>query len=135
MRVFIVDPSPLARNVYRLLLHRIATCKISEVDNAEAIDWTDAARPPYDLLILGGRAFEGDRGKLRTMLTDVAGWQRLPKLIVALAARTGRKPLWDGLARTTLLQRPFSPEDFVQAVKMCIKGSGGSERRTTNDCS
>lgn len=133
MRVVIVDPSPLARNVYRLLLQQIAACKIVEADNAEAIDWIGQPRPSHDLLILGGRAFEGDRGKLRMVLTDVAGWQRLPKLVVALASRTGRKPAWDGLARTTVIQRPFSPDDFVKAVKLCTKGSGGHQRPTTNN--
>lgn len=133
MRVFIVDPSPLARNVYRLLLQQIATCKITEAGYADAIEGPGQLRPPYDLLILGGRAFEGNRGALRLLLTDVPAWQQLPKLVVALASRNGRTPAWDGLARTIVIQRPFSPDDFVKTVKRCIKGFAGNQRPATSD--
>ena len=123
MRVLIIDPSPLARNVYRLILHRVGQCKIFALDAVNELDREALNDPSYDLVILGGRAFIGDRGKLRALLTDVPAWQRLPKIVVALTNSSDRKPAWDGLAQTVIVQRPFHPSVLMKAIKQHIKGT------------
>ncbi|MBI2346621.1 MAG: hypothetical protein HYV03_07070 [Deltaproteobacteria bacterium] len=122
MQVLMIEPSPLARNVYRLILRRMGECKIDEVAALEEIDHRALADRPYDLLIIGSRAFDEPGRKLRALLTDVADWERIPKMIVTLPQPSGPQSPWEGLARVVVLTRPFSPEAFEKAVKQCCKG-------------
>lgn len=116
MRIFIVESSPLARNVYRLLLQRIADCKIVEADDVQAIDTAWLATPPFDLVIVGGRALQTGQGTLRTLLTDLPAWQRLPKIVVAAQTNNGRDVAWHGLENMTFIARPFTPETFIKII-------------------
>lgn len=121
MRILLIEPSPLARNIYCLILRRIADCKIIETEDLYGINVLPLPQEPFDLLLIGERAFHGSGEKLRTLLTDVTQWKRLPKLIIALPTATGRKQPWDGLFCTTILMRPFQSADLVKIVKACRK--------------
>lgn len=119
MRVLIVDPSPLARNVYRLILRRIPECRVVEAADSRAVDVGGGEQ--VDLLIIGERALQSDGGALRALCTDAAAWQGVPKIVVALRPGSGRQPPWAGLARTMVVHRPFHPADFERAVKACAR--------------
>lgn len=116
MKIVIVDPSPLARNVYRLLVQQLAPeLRVVELDTMEglgAFDEMEALRG----VIIGSAALEGAAQRYRALLTDVADWATLPKLVVQRHGTNGIRQAWDGLPNTQILQRPFSPHDFGKAL-------------------
>lgn len=123
MRILIVDPSPLARNVYRLILRQMGEWKIAEAEDLAQIAVHQVPEMP-DLLVIGERAFQRDEGKFRAVLTDVPSWQHIPKLVIVRKAANDKRSPWHGLARTTIVERPFPPAEFLKAAKGCVKGKG-----------
>ncbi|MBI4366754.1 MAG: hypothetical protein HY543_08055 [Deltaproteobacteria bacterium] len=123
MRVLIIEPSVLARNVFRLLLRRLGDFAVEEFARIDDVPVGDVARAPYGLLLLGGHAFDRGGGMLRTLCTDVAAWQQIPKLIIAVPHGGSAPAPWSHLARSHVLTRPFTPAAFGTAVQQLVKDS------------
>jgi hypothetical protein len=116
MRILIVEPSPLAQNVYRLLVRsRYPDARVVTLEALVEIgDLADDT--PFDAAVIASGALDGYGARFRGLLTDVTHWQRLPKLVVTRPGSTGVKAAWSDLPNATTIARPFRERDFVGAV-------------------
>ncbi|GEM_PF-6780580 len=123
MRIIIVEPSVLSRNIYRLLLQqRKGSARISVLESVEELSVEDFADEPPAAMVIGAAALTGAYAKYRGLLTDVALWSATPKLVVtSLSHRDGGRAAWDDWAGTHVVARPFRPENFQTAFDALLK--------------
>lgn len=120
MHVLIVEPSLLVHNVYRLLLaSQDPLVKIVVLERMEEIQ-TIAPNRQFDLAIIGSAALAGKAAHYRALLTDIARWAELPKLVVALARSNGRDRAWEHLPNARIVARPFRPQQFGEAIRALV---------------
>lgn len=116
MRWIIVEPSPLARNLYRLLVLQAAPDAVVQMlaSPRELGDVMHAS--PVTHLIIGSGALVGLEERYRALLTDAEPWCALPKLIlISFAHQRLPEATWD-LPHATRVPRPFRPEAFIELV-------------------
>lgn len=122
MRVLIVEPSPLAQNMYRVLLQRY--CPDAEIETLESLSKIAPTGPGRDCvgIILGGQVFGAVGCEHRALLSDVEAWQAVPKLVIAQPLRPGHAGVWEGLPNMQVLERPFRPEAFADCAAQFVSG-------------
>lgn len=123
MRVIIVEPSVLSRNIYRLLVQqRKGSAQISVFESVEELVVKDFVDEPPVAMVIGAAALSGAYAKYRGLLTDVALWSATPKLVVTSASpRAGASAVWNDWAGTHVVARPFRPEHFQTAFDALLK--------------
>src|SRR3990167_2650056 len=96
MRWIIVEPSPLARNLYRLLVLQAAPDALVQMV-ASPKDLGDIAGDmSATQLIIGSGALVGLEERYRALLTDAAPWSTFPKLIlIGFAHQRLPESTWD----------------------------------------
>lgn len=123
MRLLVVDPSPLVRNVYRLLLQQYApeasVVACESLLDLSHIDGGDA----FAACIIGSKAIAGEEGeRCRALLTDASPWATLPKLVVTMGRASEQGSGQLKLPHSTRLERPFTPEAFAACLDEVIDG-------------
>lgn len=117
MRMLIVEASPLAQNVYRLLLRQylpaFATTPVNGIEDLVDLD----AELIFSGVVIGSGALIGSSNRYRALLTDDVRWAALPKLVIMPPQRNGDEPPSARLPRAQVLQRPFRPAAFQQRVQ------------------
>lgn len=117
MRMLVVEASPLAQNVYRLLLRQyLPACGTTPVGALDDLVHLDPELQFMGMLI-GSGALIGSSNRYRALLTDAARWANLPKLVIIPSQRNGDEPPSATLPRAQVLQRPFRPAAFQQRVQ------------------
>ncbi len=121
MRVLVVDPSPLAQNLYGLLLRNCHTevtvmtrDALSELESPD--EW-----PALDLIVISSLLLEGGGAQYRAYLTDLPALAELPKLVIVRPGTNGRRVAWHNLPNAVELNRPFRPEEFERVVKKILR--------------
>lgn len=120
MRVLIVDPSPLAQNLYRVLLRNVDPD--IRVSTRECLPQLDAIAElsEVDLLLIASVLLDGAAADHRALLTDLPALAALPKLVMVRPGTNGQRAAWQNLPNAMELQRPFRPEEFSRAVKKIL---------------
>lgn len=118
MFVVIVDASPLARNLYRLLLQQVdAGVRIVDLQSMEQLAAFDDEEEQFALAIIDAQSLEGYGANYRALWTDVTRWASLQKIIVIPPGAAHGPHPWDDLPTASLLRRPFREEAFLSLVQ------------------
>lgn len=119
MDAVVIEPSPLARNVFRLLWQHTAPqgrlVAVAQVADLARISADDVEQPT---VIVGGQALLSEFGlrDWRRWLMDAPVWRDAAKVVVFLDRdREALAPMRE-LAHTQWLKRPFRVEQFVRWV-------------------
>lgn len=119
MDVIVVEPSPLIRNVCRLLLQQ-QRADAPMVSLAQLADLTrlDRADVPHPFLVIGGSALLSEYGvrDWRPILLEHPEWRSVPKLVLYLERDSAALAAMRDLPRTHWLKRPFRPEQFLSLL-------------------
>ncbi len=122
MRVLVVDPSPLAQNLYRLLLQNVdAGVRVTTADSiAQLHDLQKLA--DVDLLVIASLLLEGDNAKYRAFLTDIPQFADIAKVVMVRPGTAVQHRAWQNLPNALEIQRPFRPDEFEKRVKTFFHG-------------
>lgn len=121
MRVLIVDPSPLAQNLYRVLLRNLDP-EVRMVTRESLTELTTVGElSELNLLLVASLLLEGAAAEYRALLTDISTLADVPKLVMVRPGTNGKCAAWQNLPNATELHRPFRPEEFTRAVKKAVR--------------
>jgi hypothetical protein len=122
MRVLIVDPSPLARNIYRLLLRSINEhVHVVAMDSIQKMRHIDDAEN-FDGLIIAGTALDGYGARYRGLFTDVDVWANMPKVVIPRPGTKRPQSAWANLPNASIVSRPFRPDEFADGCRTVFEG-------------
>ncbi len=115
-RVFAIERSPLSRNVYSMILSRL-----EEVNVVQSKSWEDTGEIEKELekadLVILSQSTVGDRKNQVLSLLCQLGKERPPCIILC---HRGSKKNWNDYSKLdgmVVVERPFYPDDFLEAVK------------------
>lgn len=116
-RVMIIDRSALAKNVYSMILSKIGEVEsvVCEIDACAAELRTNAKH--FDLVIISASSIENKKKEIGQTIKNLSKESEI-KCVVFV--RQGMKDTWAGFEKTKgvhLLERPFFPDDLLNAVK------------------
>lgn len=116
-RVLTVERSPLARNVYSMILSKLDEIELVSVEVQETAAEIRIRAKGADLIIIGQDAI-GDRKK--EFYQMLKGASREGPVPCVVFVRRGSKPAWEDFAKlkgVVLIEKPFFPDDFLDAVR------------------
>jgi len=121
-RIFAIERSPLSRNVYAMILSRLEEVNVIQSGSWEDISEIEKELGKADLVILSQSTI-GDRKNQVLSLLCQLGKDRPPCIIFC---HRGSMKRWDDfskLERMVGVERPFYPDDFLDAVKELWEGA------------
>lgn len=114
--ILVVDRSPLARNVYLMLLSKLGVFDVGIYESPESMDSFEEKARGSALVIASQSTFDERKGEVIDVLKMLAGENGIPSILLV---HNKAAPSWKGLAEfknIKILERPFLPDDFLGAV-------------------
>ena len=112
--VLAVERSPLARNVYSIILSQIDEIFLTG-DVYESFEGLKEDARRSDLLLISESTIEGKKADYLKLVKELSG-----KVPCVIFIHPGTAPDWSDFSkikRVELLERPFFPDDFLSVAK------------------
>ncbi len=121
MQAIIIEPSPLARNIYHMLLGTIDG--LESIKSFRDFSELDAGISSTSLLVIGMAALVGEGARQRVLLTDAPGWSNCPKLVLVSPGARKEHAAWKDLPGAVTLKRPFRSQTFRTLANQLLLGA------------
>ena len=121
-RVFMVERSPLARNVYSMLLKKLYDVEVSLGDSSQSITDLEDSLAKSDLFITSQNSIIDRRDDLLKVVKSLSKKGGTNSLLLV---HFGTKDQWEDFEKVAgvwILERPFFPDDFMSVVGEIWRG-------------
>lgn len=110
LRLYVVDRSVLARNMYNLLFRDLPGFRVEYGDTLDGLTKRQRRARPHLILVNGNALSDG------TVVLDACLVAEYPTIVLASPSRTDLKELAWREQNITLVEKPFYPYDLIAII-------------------
>ena len=114
--ILIVERSPLAKNVYAMILSRFREVNITDINPEEGIARFEDIARRADLVILGEVSGRYRREEYIDVLAKISKEKKVTCVIIIHCGSAANVKEHIDLRNVRVIERPFFPEELVNAV-------------------
>ena len=116
-RVTIVERSPLARNIYMMILSQLDEIELISEEAGESISKIEKSIGKSSLVVMSQSTI-GDRKKeFFKMIRAIEKELKVPCIIFVNKGKMSEWKEFAGLDNVEIIERPFSPDDLLNMLK------------------
>lgn len=116
-RLLVIERSPLARNIYNMILSKLDEISLSSAEASDSISEIEQKALDADLLIISGSTLADRKGEFLDLVKKVSKNNDIPCLLLVKEGHISDWSSFAGLKKVKIIERPFFPKDFMAVVQ------------------